>query len=63
VATDVVTASLMGVDPGSVPYLVEAGRFLGQSERERILDVGEDPAGFVRPFVPPPQAGGSLTSG
>ncbi len=63
VATDVVTASLMGLDPTLVPYLVEAGRFLGQSERERIVDAGEDPSRFARPFAPPPQAGGSLTSG
>jgi uncharacterized protein (DUF362 family) len=63
VATDVVTASLMGFDPTTVRYLVEAGRFLGQAERERIVDAGEDPAGFVRAFKPPPAAGVSIASG
>jgi uncharacterized protein (DUF362 family) len=62
VATDVVAASLMGVDPGSVAYLVEAGRFLGQAERERIIDAGEDPAAFVRRFAPPPGAGAATAS-
>lgn len=63
VATDVVSASLMGVDPEGVPYLVEAGRYLGQADRERIVDAGEDPSRFVRAFVPPPAAGGVVTSG
>jgi uncharacterized protein (DUF362 family) len=54
VATDAVAATIMGVDPGSVPYLMEAGRFLGQVERERIDDVGESPDRLVRPFAPAP---------
>jgi hypothetical protein len=53
----------MGFDPTTVRYLVEAGRFLGQAERERIVDAGEDPAGFVRAFKPPPAAGVSIASG
>lgn len=62
VATDVVAATLMGVDPGSIPYLVEAGRFLGQAARERIADAGEDPSRHIRPFAPPPAAGVAVTS-
>jgi uncharacterized protein (DUF362 family) len=62
VAADVVAASLMGVDPGSVPYLVEAGRFLGQADRERIVDAGEDPTRYVRSFAPPPAANGAFTA-
>jgi uncharacterized protein (DUF362 family) len=43
VATDVVAARLMGVDPERVRYLAEAGRFLGQADLERIRQEGEDP--------------------
>jgi uncharacterized protein (DUF362 family) len=54
VATDAVAATVMGVDPGSIGYLAEAGRFLGQVERELIRDVGEEPDRLVRPFAPAP---------
>jgi uncharacterized protein (DUF362 family) len=54
VATDVVAASMMGVDPQRVPYLVEAGRFLGQGHPEQIEQRGEDPAAFTRRLTPAP---------
>ena len=50
VATDVVAARLMGIDAERVPYLAEAGRFLGQADMERIDQAGEDPEGEVMPF-------------
>lgn len=50
VATDVVAARLMGIDPERIAYLVEAGRFLGQADTERIDHTGEDPDGEVTPF-------------
>ena len=43
VAVDVVAARAMNVDHERVPYLVEAGRFLGRSDLERIRMEGEDP--------------------
>jgi uncharacterized protein (DUF362 family) len=54
VAADVVGARLMGVDPEKVPHLMEAGRFLGQSDLERIVDVGEDHSSFITPLEPAP---------
>jgi uncharacterized protein (DUF362 family) len=56
VATDTVTASLMGMDPRQIPYLREAARFLGQGDPDRIENRGEDPAAHVMPFVPAPGA-------
>jgi uncharacterized protein (DUF362 family) len=61
VATDVVAASLMGVDPASVPYLREAGRFLGQADRDRILQRGEDPAPLEKTLVRAPGFEGAAT--
>jgi uncharacterized protein (DUF362 family) len=43
VAADVVAARAMNIDPERVPYLVEAGRFLGQADLEEIRLEGEDP--------------------
>lgn len=43
VATDVVAARVMGLDPERVQYLTEAGRYLGQARWEEIRQVGEDP--------------------
>jgi uncharacterized protein (DUF362 family) len=60
VATDVVAARLMGVDPERLPYLIEAGRFLGQADPDRILLVGEDPAPLVRSLEPAPGFEGIL---
>jgi uncharacterized protein (DUF362 family) len=50
VAADATAARLMGVDPAKVAYLVEAGRFLGQGDLERIHQVGEDVEGDAVPF-------------
>jgi uncharacterized protein (DUF362 family) len=54
VAADSIGASLMGSDPEHVPYIAEAGRFLGQTERDRIEQRGEDPQRLIRSFAPPP---------
>ena len=54
VAADVIGATLMGFDPHRIGYLGEAGRFLGQGNRDRIVQRGEDPERFVHPFAPPP---------
>jgi uncharacterized protein (DUF362 family) len=43
VATDVVAARVMGLDPERVAYLSEAGRFLGQAHWDEIVHEGEDP--------------------
>jgi uncharacterized protein (DUF362 family) len=55
VATDVVSARLMGFDPEKVPYLAEAGRFLGQGDMEEIRTEGEDPAAATKDFAVLPQ--------
>lgn len=55
VATDVTAARLMDVDPERVAYLMEAGRFLGQADRDRIRQEGEDPEREVTPFELLPQ--------
>ena len=44
----------MGSDPAQIPYIGEAGRFLGQSNTERIEQRGEDPGRSSRSFAPPP---------
>ena len=54
VATDVTAATIMGMDPQRVPYLQEAGRFLGQPDPARIRQVGEDPSTVVTAFTPAP---------
>jgi uncharacterized protein (DUF362 family) len=58
VAADTIGAMLMGFDPERIPYLAEAGRFLGQSDRDRILQRGEDPGPFARSFLRPPSGEG-----
>ena len=62
VAADTVGASLMGSDPAQIPYISEAGRFLGQTNAERIEQRGEDPDRLSRSFAPPP-AGSGITAG
>jgi uncharacterized protein (DUF362 family) len=62
VAADTVGASLMGWDPLRIPYISEAGRFLGQSNMERIEQRGEDPDRSSHSFAPPP-AGSGITAG
>jgi uncharacterized protein (DUF362 family) len=59
VAADTVGASLMGSDPEQIPYLREAGRFLGQANQGRIEQRGEDPDRYVHPFAPPPDGDGA----
>ena len=54
VATDVTSATIMGMDPGRIAYLQEAGRFLGQADPSRIRQAGEDPAAVITPFAPAP---------
>lgn len=61
VAVDVTAAVLMGVDPARVHYLAEAGRFLGQANREMITQVGEDPDRSVTPFQLRPEFAGLRT--
>jgi uncharacterized protein (DUF362 family) len=56
VATDTVTATLMGFDPERLGYLVEAGRFLGQGDLEQIDLRGEPIERYARTFEPPPGA-------
>ena len=56
VATDGVAAGLMGFDPAAIPYLAEAGRFLGQLDPDRIATAGEDPGLLVTAFERAPTA-------
>lgn len=58
VAADTVGATVMGFDAEEIPYLSEAGRFLGQTDRDRIDQRGEEPDRFVRSFSPPPMGAG-----
>jgi uncharacterized protein (DUF362 family) len=62
VATDTITAGLMGLDPTRIDYLQQAARFLGQGNLERIRDEGEDPASLATTFALPPGFGW-LTTG
>jgi uncharacterized protein (DUF362 family) len=65
VAVDATSAFIMGMDPAQLPYIAEAGRFLGVADLDRIQVAGEDPASIVTPFAPAPGFGqsGSLTGG
>ena len=54
VAADVTAARLMGMEPERVEYLMEAGRFLGQSRSELIEQRGEDPERLAKRFRPAP---------
>jgi len=45
---------MMGFDAEKIPYLVEAGRFLGQADPAKIRSVGEDPATVQTAFTPAP---------
>jgi uncharacterized protein (DUF362 family) len=54
VAADTVGASLMGFDPERIDYIAEAGRFLGQTDPDRIEERGESPERLTRTFRPPP---------
>jgi uncharacterized protein (DUF362 family) len=50
VAADATAAHAMVIDPERVPYLREAGRFLGQVHLEDVTQVGEDPDATRVPF-------------
>jgi uncharacterized protein (DUF362 family) len=54
VAVDATTAHIMGFEPDRLPYLAEAGAFLGVADLERISVRGEDPDALVTPFAPAP---------
>ena len=58
VAADTVGASLMGFDPERIEYIAEAGRFLGQTDPDRIEQRGESPEPLTRRFRPPPGGSG-----
>ncbi len=62
VAADAVGASLMGFDPEQIPYISEAGRFLGQVDRSQIEQRGEDTERLANTFSPPPRGPG-VTAG
>jgi uncharacterized protein (DUF362 family) len=62
VAADAVGASMMGFDPEQIPYISEAGRFLGQADRSQIEQRGEDPERLANRFSPPPRGPG-ITAG
>lgn len=62
VTADTIGASLMGFDPEEIPYLSEAGRFLGQADPSRMDQRGEDPGRLTRAFSPPP-LGSGVTAG
>ena len=51
-------AVLMGSDHEQIPYLSEAGRFLGQTDRGADRTTREDRARMVRSFSPPPRGPG-----
>jgi uncharacterized protein (DUF362 family) len=54
VAADVTAARVMGMEPEKIEYLMEAGRFLGQSRSELIEQRGEDPERLAKRFKPAP---------
>jgi uncharacterized protein (DUF362 family) len=58
VAADTIGATLMGFDPEEIPYISEAGRFLGQADRDGISMRGEDPERLMRTFARPPTGEG-----
>ncbi|MDP9326604.1 MAG: DUF362 domain-containing protein [Actinomycetota bacterium] len=51
VATDTVSARVMGFDPAKIAYLAEAARFLGQGDLDRIVTEGEDPDRMTTDFA------------
>ena len=50
VATDSTAALVMGLDPAGIWHVSEAGRFLGQSDLEQVVQVGEDPERSMTSF-------------
>ena len=59
VAVDATCARLMGVDPARVPYLQEAGGFLGHTQEQHIVMRGEPLARFAGRFELPPSVAGA----
>lgn len=55
VATDVVSARLMGLDPAKIGYIAEAGRFLGQADPSKIRTEGENVGAAITDFAVLPQ--------
>lgn len=51
VAVDATGVRLMGMDPHRMPHVVQAGRFLGNLEVERIEQLGEDVDAHVQEFA------------
>jgi uncharacterized protein (DUF362 family) len=62
VATDATVATLMGFDPARIPYIAEAGRFLGQADLDLIAQRGESVVGEVTPFAPAPGFDGAAVA-
>jgi uncharacterized protein (DUF362 family) len=54
VAVDATTATLMGFDPSAIAHLAEAGRYLGQTDLDRIEQRGEDVTSSGTSFAPAP---------
>ncbi len=54
VAVDATATRLMGLDPGRVGYLAEAGRLLGNAAAEAIEQRGEAPDPLAQPYAPSP---------
>jgi uncharacterized protein (DUF362 family) len=50
VAVDATATRLMQIEPQKIPYLAQAGRFLGNVAPEQIVHLGEDPARFQQDF-------------
>jgi uncharacterized protein (DUF362 family) len=55
VATDTISARVMGFDPEKITYLAEAARFLGQGDMDRIRTEGEDVDDVTTDFTVLPQ--------
>ena len=51
VAVDATTGSMMGVDPMRIPYLAQAGQFLGNAGLERVDQRGEDPGRLTQDYA------------
>ena len=50
VATDAAIVRLMGLSPERIRHLRWAGQFLGNLEEDKIVHLGEQPTGPLRPF-------------
>ena len=59
VSVDATCARVMGIDPARVPYLAEAGRFLGHIAESAIEMRGEPLARFATRFELPPSVAGA----